>query len=175
MFSAEIRFHLALWKKILLRSIGVGLGLAIGTALILACYAWYSSRPRPQKPWDTNALTATFDYVTTHGDDHHLRFFYVVENHTDSDYTLLTAALVATATMEDGHLSGDNASVNFKDSSLFLPAKQAVETAIDLPDYHYLDPSELARNTPDERKKYDAAVAKYVTEQLRPEWLCSVR
>ncbi len=77
---------MAPWKQILLKSLGVGIGIGVGLAMSIAFYAWYSSRPKPPKPWDANAITAAFEHADTNGENHHLRFLYSIENHTDLDY-----------------------------------------------------------------------------------------
>jgi hypothetical protein len=79
---------MAPWKRILLKSVGVGIGIGVGLGISVAIVAWYTSRPTPQKPWDSNAITATFEHADTRGEDHHIRFLYTLENHTDTDYKI---------------------------------------------------------------------------------------
>jgi hypothetical protein len=46
------------WKKLAIISICSGAGLAIAGFLILAAFLWITSRPSPQKPWNTTAILA---------------------------------------------------------------------------------------------------------------------
>lgn len=159
---------MAPWKNILLKAIGVGIGVGIALAACVALLFWYNHRPVPEKPWDKNAITATFDYVDTQGENHHLRFFYVLENHTDRDYKIVTADLLVSAVVgEEGSLAGgNNGAVKFEDENIFLPSKQPVVTGLELPNYPYPGSDVLVSDTPDGRKKYREAVKKYVNEQL---------
>ena len=79
------------WKRILLKSLGVGVGIGIGLALAVGVYAWYSSRPVAQKPWDSKAISATFLTADITGDDNHFTFRYILENHTNQDYRVKTS------------------------------------------------------------------------------------
>ena len=158
---------MAPWKRILLKSLGVGVGIGVGLAISVAFYAWYSSRPKPPKPWDANAITATFEHTDTIGDNHHLRFLYSMENHTDFDYKIETANLRVTAVIGQGNsLFGGAGQVKFEDESVFLPAKQRALISLELPAYKYPGSDVLLRDTPDERKKYRDAVQKYVNDEL---------
>jgi hypothetical protein len=157
---------MAPWKQILLKSVGVGVGVGVGLAICVAFYAWYVSRPVPQKPWDTNAITAIFDSADTKGQDHHLRFLYILENHTDSDYKIRTSELLVSAVVQEHDSLAGSGQVKFEDESVFLPTKQHVVVALDLPDYHYPGSDVLSRDTPEERKKYRNAVKKYVNDDL---------
>lgn len=82
---------MASWKQIVLKAFGVGVGIGVGIAVSVGLYAWYASRPVPQKPWDTNAITASFLLVDSIGDDNHLRFVYILENHTFSSVVCVVA------------------------------------------------------------------------------------
>lgn len=157
---------MAPWKSILLKSLGVGVGIGIGISLCVGTFAWYSSRPQPQKPWDANAITATFEHVDTGGDNHHLRFLYSLENHTDADYRTDTSILQVSAVVgEKGNLTGSG-QVKFEDQNIFLPTKQRVLVELEMPTYRYPGNDVLASDTPDERKKYRDAVKKYAKDDL---------
>jgi hypothetical protein len=91
-----------------------------------------------------------------------------LENHTDNDYKLMTAVMLVSAVVEEkGSLAGgSNRAVKFEDDNIFLPAKQSVVAALELPDYLYPGSNVLAKDTPEERAKYREAVKKYVTQEL---------
>src|SRR5437879_15372 len=38
------------------------------------------------QPWNARALTASYFFMRIKENDHHIRFFYVIENTTDQDY-----------------------------------------------------------------------------------------
>ena len=155
---------MAPWKRILLKSLGVGVGIGVGFAICVASYAWYSSRPKPPKPWDANAITATFEHADTSGENHHLRFLYSIENHTDLDYKTETANLRVSAVIApDNSLLSGAGQVKFGDDYVFLPAKQRVLVLLEMPDYPYPGSDALSRDTAEERKKYRDAVQKYVS------------
>ena len=157
---------MAPWKSILLKSLGVGVGIGIGLAICVGGFAWYSSRPKPEKPWDANAITAIFEHVDTVGENHHLRFLYALENHTDADYRTDTSILQVSAIVgEKGNLTGAG-QVKFQDQSIFLPAKQRLLVELEMPNYRYPGGDALESDTPEGRKKYTDAVKKYVKEEL---------
>jgi len=125
------------WKSILLKSLGVGVGAGIGFAICVGAFAWYSSRPKPEKPWDSNAITAVLEHVDTTGENHHLRFLYSLENHTDTDYRTDTSILQVSAIVgEKGNLSGAGL-VKFQEQNVFLPAKQRLLVDLELPSYQF--------------------------------------
>jgi hypothetical protein len=157
---------MATWKQILLKAVGVGIGIGVGLAVSVGFYAWYSSRPKPQKPWDPNAITASFEYADTRGQDHHLRFLYILENHTDRDYTVATSELVVSAVVQEKDALSGTGQVKFQDENIFLPTKQHVLAVLELPSYHYPGPDALSYDTPEEREKYREAVKQYVNDDL---------
>ncbi len=157
---------MAPWKQVLLKSAGVGIGIGVGLATFVAFYVWYSSLPKPQKPWDANAITASFNSADTKGQDHHLRFLYILENHTDRDYKIGTSDLLVSAVVTENDSLAGNGQVKFEQDSVFLPIKQHVVVALELPDYHYPGSDVLVHDTPEERKKYRDAVKKYVNDDL---------
>jgi hypothetical protein len=157
---------MAPWKTILLRSLGIGIGIGVGLALSLLAVAWYSARPEREKPWDSHAVTATFDQVDTAGDNRHLRFLYALENHTDTDYKTPTPILKVSAVVdEQGKLTAAG-QVKFEEDDIFIPAKQRLLVHLEMPDYRYPGTGVLANDTPEDRKKYRDAVRKYVKDDL---------
>jgi hypothetical protein len=154
------------WKRILLKFVGMGLGIGIGLALAVGFYVWHSSRPVPPKPWDSAAITATFLYADTTGDDNHCRFRYILENHTDRDYRTKTADLTLSAVLQEkSSLTGaGTGEVKFEEDTIFLPAKDHAEVEIELTGYSFPDRSQPNDNEGVE--KYRDAVKKYVDEHL---------
>lgn len=158
--------NMATWKQIVLKSLGMGIGIGIGLALAGGFYVWNSSRPVPPKPWDAAAITATFLYADTTGDDNHCRFRYILANHTDRDYRTKTADLTLSAVLhEESSLTGaGTGDVKFQEDTIFLPAKDHAEVEIELPGYTF--PGGSHPNDNDGMEKYRTAVQKYVDEHL---------
>jgi len=157
--------NMSAWKRILLQSLGIGIGIGIGLALSLAGYHWYSSRPVPSKPWNSEAITAAFVFADTAGHDNHLRFLYILENHTDRDYRVNSVDLLLSAVVrEKGSLSGVG-DVKFLNDRIFLPAKEHVQVAIEMPEYGFSG-ARYVNDPPDERQKYRETVKKYVANSL---------
>ncbi len=151
------------WKRILLCGVGIGIGATIAFFAIISTYSWYSSRP---KPWNTNAITATFDRVVTEGDNNTYLFKYILQNNTKEDYTLNNGSdLVISA-----KLKKQKSIVTAKEDDLaidlpvFIPANQ--KSAFDI---HVNYPSKVkSTNGPDEneRNKYREAVKNEVSKTL---------
>lgn len=74
------------WQKIFIRSAGFGAATAL--AVIVGLWIWYSSRPVPPKPWNSQAISSKFSdlYVNT-GDRIIVEFRYSLESSLDLDYT----------------------------------------------------------------------------------------
>jgi hypothetical protein len=47
------------WIKALVRSVGVGVGIALTLSAIGGLFLWYSNRLKPEKPWNQSAIEAT--------------------------------------------------------------------------------------------------------------------
>jgi len=154
------------WKRIFLKSLGIGLGIGIGLALSVGFCLWYSSRQVPPKPWDAAAITATFLYADTTGDDDHFRLRYILENHTDRDYRVKTSELTLSAVLqEESTLTGaGTGELKFEEDTIFLPAKDHAEVEIELLSYPFPRDSQPKDN--EDIDKYREAVKKYVDQHL---------
>ena len=86
----------------LLISLGIGVGIGSAFALVAGLYVWYQRRP-PKNTWDSDAVTASFLSADTTGDGNHLRFRYILENHTDQDYRVNSDDLYLSAILKDQH------------------------------------------------------------------------
>jgi hypothetical protein len=156
---------MASWKQVLLKALGLGVGIGVGLAISVAFYGWYVSRPVPEKPWDANAITASFRSADTAGKDNHLRFGYILENHTDSDYRVKTSELLLSAVVQDKDSLAEGGDVKFQDDNVFLPAKQHAEVEVELLDYYFTG-DRHPNDTPEERRKYKEGVKKYLNDSL---------
>jgi hypothetical protein len=160
-----------LWKRIFLKAAGFGAGAVAATAIVGALFFWYTTRPVKLKPWNRGAITADYYRVTTSEQpDSKLEFEYVLENKTDMDYELQKySAPRAAARLED-----TNSLTGFADENgivlklpVFVPAHQKTRISITTPSYGFSALTQLtSSSTLDERLKYYAEVAAYVTKRM---------
>ena len=115
------------WKKIALISFFGGAGFAVSLALVVGTIVWYSSRPKPPKPWNPNAIVADGPPLFEPGaDGKKIRFLYSLKNMTNTDYQIDSDASfkVLMKTKEGtftAPITTENASVGLP---VFIPAKQ---------------------------------------------------
>ena len=74
------------WRKIFLRAAGFGAGAIVTAAVIIGAIVRWPRRPEKSKPWNTSAITASFDSIDTEGDTNTMVFVYTLQNNTDVDY-----------------------------------------------------------------------------------------
>jgi hypothetical protein len=77
-----------MWKTALLRGFGFGAGFALVCLVAIGAWVWNSNRPKLPVPWNSRALTATYEFVTSEGEPQHLVFAYTLQNNTNQDYRL---------------------------------------------------------------------------------------
>jgi hypothetical protein len=154
------------WKRILLRSAGFGAGFALTLCIVVGVWVWYSGKPEPPKPWDRKAITAEYDHVRPEGDQNNLRFRYVLQNNTDFDYRIDSdSGIEITAKLQVEKGFGDFSSKSITTQyPIFVPAKSRVRISLDIP--HSYPIKERSDFTPEESRRYRAAVESYVTERL---------
>ena len=157
------------WKEILLRAVGYGAGITLALVLVAATGYYYLQRPTPPRPWNAGAIRATFYRVDTTGESKQLQFQYVLENTTDTDYSLETYSTPRIA----GMLKDTNSLTGFADNEIvlrlpiYVPAHKKTRIDITLPSYGFatiVEPGESS--TKEERQKYHVAVAAYVTKEM---------
>jgi hypothetical protein len=154
------------WKKPLFIGIGWGLGMGVGLAIIVGGFLWYKSRPKPPKPWNATALTATFDKVDNTGDDQHILFYYVLENRTNADYRVdekngieLTAKL-----KEEKSIMTMGSEFQKISLPIFVPANQRLRVQIEIPySYRMTQPPFSAK---EDRKKFQDDLQEYVRTEI---------
>jgi hypothetical protein len=75
------------WLRVFLRAAGFGAGAAATAAAIVGVLFYAASFPEKEKPWNSQAIKATFaDLFVNTGDRIVATFRYTVENKTKSDY-----------------------------------------------------------------------------------------
>jgi hypothetical protein len=115
------------WKRFALKWFAVGSGFAVASVVLVFMLIWYSSRPKPPKPWNTTALTAhEAPGFEASRDAKKLEFTFMLENATEGDYHLESdAGLIMMIRNRDGSLSRpiprDIAPV---DTPVFVPSHQ---------------------------------------------------
>jgi len=155
-----------LWKKILIRSFGLGAGFALTLCAFVGTWIWFQGRPKPPKPWDKGAITSEYDTVQPVGDKNNLTFNYVLQNNTDVDYRVdndfkieITGKLKGMKAL--GEFAGHYVTTNYP---IFIPAHRRVRVSLSIP-YRY-PVVEKADASHTERQQFRMQVAKYVTEEM---------
>jgi hypothetical protein len=142
---------LPIWKTVVLRSAAFGAAFALALSVIGGVFLWYSTRPKPEKPWNQLAIKATSTNVffTVEADKLLYEFRYSLENKTDRDYRLpgdakLLARLAQDMSYRDvpGMTWGQN---------LYIPSGQKVNISIKLP-VLYTDYNFSRQNADDEKQ-----------------------
>jgi hypothetical protein len=135
------------WKKLLLRSLGIGAGFAVTLSAIVAGWAWYTGRPQPPRPWDRQAIVAEYVNALPEGDKNNLSFHYVLQNNTGLDYRVDSSARIEITGRLKAEKSFSRFSDNFvtTDYPIFLPAKARVRIAST---FHIPTPSKKRRTAP---------------------------
>jgi hypothetical protein len=119
--------HPTLWKRLAIISLFGGVGIAVTLAAILGVVVWYSSRPKPPKPWNTNAIVADGPPgFSTSTDGKKIRLSYSLNNKTDGDFQFDSdTSFKLVMKTKDGTftppIAKDSGSV---DLPVFIPAKQ---------------------------------------------------
>jgi hypothetical protein len=122
---------------VFLRSAGWGAGFALTLSVVVGIFVWYSGRPKTEKPWNSDAIKATWTDlgVGVQEDKCDFKFRYSLENRTDRDYTVPSTAKVMMRLARD---------MSYKDApdmtwdAGFIPAHQKLNIEIRVP-FSYSD------------------------------------
>jgi hypothetical protein len=128
-----------LWKKLLIRSAGLGAGFALTLVAALGAWSWYSQRPKPELPWDTSSVKATAtDIYTQEGDKFVAMFRYKLSNMTNKDYLMPAAGMRSVMlNLPSGKGYSANEPITI-DDAVFIPAHHSVNITVRL-SYDYDD------------------------------------
>lgn len=144
------------WKRLLVISVGFGVGFAACAAIVVSTVYWYSTRP---KPWNKNALKATFatmEFDTQPQEaSYKVHFLYDVQNNTVHSYDLQSANFTILALLAEGSvLSKDfghhQAGTPTLEGPAFIPAQGKARIDL-LVSYEY--PSEWTAIEKNDAKK----------------------
>lgn len=127
-------------------------------------FYWKESRPHPPKPWNTAALTATFDRLGVEGDKNHVVFRYVLQNNLQSDYRLDGSVVVMGRLAQPESLVENRDNYLIVDQPLFIPAGHRVRFTIRTPVPYSKRLSDSA--TDEERKAFRKALTEFVNEKM---------
>jgi len=153
------------WKRLALKWLAFGIGVALGAAAIIGSLVWYTSRPTPPKPWDTRALVAGHPPGFSVTDDgKRIRFSYPVENRTEEDYKVeLAGEVKILVKTEDGGFSQplpDEA--KHLEVPIFIPAKQTGTIVV------FLSVSGIPTKEPNEAdKEYHERIRTFCNDRLK--------
>jgi len=153
-------------KRIVLNSAGLGGGFALVAAVILGVCIWWGSRPARPKPWNTTAITATYDDVRTEGETNTVAFDYTLQNNTDQDLRISDGTNVQVA----AHLRQSNALSFSKQDTItttypiYVPAHSRSHFTIGLA---YPTPMKGDSDAPDDvRHDAQTKLAQYIVKNL---------
>ena len=155
-----------IWKKTLLRAAGFGAGFTVVSALIVAVFSWWTSRPPKVKPWDDKAIVALYESLDTEGDENTYRFVYTLENTTDTDYRVENDSNIHLAAFlkRSQALSFSDSKDLRIDYPIYVPAKSRVRFTVHLGYPYPIKPNPGAGD--DEQHDFNTKVAQYVTKEL---------
>jgi|SRR3972149_8276638 len=154
-------------KKIIISSIVGGVSFAVAIAIIFGLVFWYQNKPKPPKPWNKEAITATYDSVDTEGEKNYFVFYYTLQNNTDFDYKFsdLTNILFMAKLKKQKSLSGQkNNEFLQPDFPILIPAKQRIRFALHL-SFPY-DKSLKKDASKDESEKYKKELEAYANKEF---------
>jgi hypothetical protein len=124
------------WKRIFIRSAGIGSGFALTILIVIAFWSYYTSLPKTPKPWNNTAIKASFSELSMNaGESLIANFQYIVENTTPYDYNFPNDGEAAFIILpKTKGLSKDHELT--WDRGTFLPTGQKVAISFKLT-YHY--------------------------------------
>lgn len=141
------------WKRILLRSAGVGGGFALVAAVILGIAIWWSERPVKPKPWDTQAITPAGKNTLeaqVRAEVFHLEPTCNLKNNTSKDYRLTAdSGTLMAVNPDNGGL--DKLAYATWDNNTIIPAGRTVNVKFDIP-YNLIEYGQTASDLADMKK-----------------------
>ena len=158
------------WKKLVLQAASFGMAFALMVCLIVGGWLWYESQPHEPK-WNSTAIRATFKEVgiTTSVPRPRLTFSYVLENTTDTDYSIENdkSRVLIMATLPEG--KGLEADEALSLTRCEIPARQKVVLSLSKEaEYNDAYPE-------DDRGQRGKTCRIYVVTPQRIRWLRVVR
>jgi hypothetical protein len=152
------------WKRLFIKAAGFGAGFALMLAVLAGVGLWYWNRPKPPKPWDTQAITAEYIKADVEGDKNTLVFSYTLQNNTDLDYRVEDASAITLGAKlkQENSISLGGPDSFAADYPIFIPAHGRTRFRLHLPAYPY-ENREKANATDDEEHDFYTGLAQYLT------------
>ena len=126
------------WQRIFLKAAGFGAGFAVFLVASLAGWLFYKSLPETPKPWNRDAIKATFaDLFINTGERPIATFKYTLENTTPRDYNLPSDAKSAFVILPGGKGMSQDEELAW-DKGAYVPPGQKVTVSFRLT-YDYND------------------------------------
>ncbi len=154
------------WKKIFLRAAGFGAGAIVAAAVVIGVFVWWSKRPEKPKPWNTSAITASFDSIDTEGDTNTLIFVFTLQNSTDVDYQVQDDSSIHLGAMlqRSKAFSFDKSDFLKTDYPIYVPAKSRVRFKLHV-HYPYSIREDLTASD-DVRHDWETKICKFANDEF---------
>ena len=135
------------WLKVFLRASGFGAGAVVAAAVAIGAWSYIASLPEKPKPWDREAIKATFaDLFANTGDKIVTTFRYTLENKTKSDYYFPDDAKSAFVVLSEGKGLSQQDEIAWGRGA-YLPSGQKVSMSFQLTyDYNESYPKKESDN-----------------------------
>ncbi len=147
-------------KRLILRSAAFGVGFAAALSLIVGGWNLYANRPKPPKPWNNRAITATYRNVQT-GNGSKVKFNYVLANNTDTDYRIDSTTAHVAMKIDSPDTYAPFGHYVELDSPIFIPARRNTVMVLTLDSLN--PPSPPTNASDEEREKYRTALEGYLS------------
>jgi hypothetical protein len=120
------------WLKVFVKASGFGVGAAVAAGIIIGAWVYISSLPETPRPWNREAIKATFAdlYVNT-GDRIVATFRYTVENKTKNDYYLPNDVKSVFVALPEGKGLSQEDEITWGHGA-YLPSGQKVSTSFQM-------------------------------------------
>jgi hypothetical protein len=151
-------------KRVIISSVAGGVGFAVALAIIFGTMHWYQCKP---KPWNKNAITASYDSADVEGEKNHVVFYYTLQNNTAFDYGFsdLKSIMTMFRLEKQKSLSFEKNDELFRpDCPIWIPAKQRMRFALHLALPY--DKSLKKDATKDEKNEYRKNLEIYLNKEF---------
>jgi hypothetical protein len=155
------------WKRLTTKAVRIGAGLALLAMLTIGAAVWWSKNAVNQKPWNADAITASFYAVTTQGDGNDLVFVYTMQNNTDADYRVADGGAIhlASRLMENDSLSFDTSRLIVAEYPIHISAHSRMRFLLHS-NYRY-PTKEDVKASEDIRHDWETTICKYVSDEFK--------
>jgi hypothetical protein len=151
------------WKQLFIKAAGFGVGFALMLVALAGAGLWYSNRPKPPKPWNRTAVTASYQHVRSLEETAHYEFWYVLDNHTDEDFRISDPLEIeAEAQIDSNVLSMCSDCVKLR-YPIFIPAQRSLQIPVE---FTYVYPNAKVPKNAEERKQEIREIEDYLRTEM---------